>query len=313
MLQDKDLRYICNLLHPVNVISLTREIISQSNFKTLSGPGEYDLILNVNETYLNIKFIVKDYIKYIKVRDNIKILDLEPALTLRALGVLGSVCDLELVQSAWREETIAIWSNTASAAMPGKVTIKGLDCTQQQLDLASIKAVSRFFRSNYHYNTAVLRGCYFVRDDNRVMVPIRYDKNNAISNYCIDASVMPLSTIKSKLFKVNKELIKVKRDHPYVFELHKELVKAWAKHGGLLYSPAAAFVSCVGQFGIQEGRSALATEFNGIPTSVTVCKLENNQVNICCNLDHRAWDGASAGEFYSFLEKEIQTILREEI
>jgi hypothetical protein len=145
------------------------------------------------------------------------------------------------------------------------------------------------------------------------MLPIRYGKKHAISNYCIETCNMSIQNIKSRLFKVTKELVKLNKTQPYLFDIHKDLVKAWAQHGGLIYSPAAAFVSCVGQFGVEEGWSALATAFNGIATIVTVCKLMDDKINICCILDHRAWDGAATGEFYQFLKHRIPKILKEEV
>lgn len=309
MLKDSDLKHIATLLHPT--------FISNFTYDNASGPlawfpNDQALVVYATDGYNRAAKLIKEYIKYVKVRDNIKVLDLEPALTMRALGVLGDVCNLELIQNAWREETIAIWEKD-SAAMPGMVVIEDIKCSQQTLDLAAIKTVSKYFKENSHHNTAILRSKYYMRYDNKVMVPIRYDKDNSISNYCLDASIMPLSLIKTKLFKVTKEFIRIKKERPIIFDLHKDLIKAWAKHGGLIHSPAAAVVSCVGQFGIETGWSPIATSFNGIPTVVTVCKLEKGAVNICCTLDHRAWDGYSAGHFYQYLKKEIPKTIKEAV
>ena len=304
-LTNKDIRLLYQWMHPEYVISAASEY------------GDGDPVLGASQAWTEIRNQVKDYIKYIRTTRNLKQKDLKLAQALRAMGFVGVRQHVYPLPDPfeWRRFTTEVWSPGMSATgplMPGKITIEVEDVSQSVIDYCSVILSSRMLYDIPECNRALLRNKVYSRDSFEIMFnfTIKSKLGIYVPNFIVcDPSNWTIRQLKRNLVRGRKKILEVE-NHP-LKSLGTSVRSAWIKDGGLIASPAGLMITCVGSTGVETGHAPLMTDFNGIPTYLTIGKLVNGNVDISLTADHRVYDGHIAGQIYSYFKENLPKIIRE--
>jgi len=326
MLDEKDLQTVFGWLSPEYLLQCSKEhgikVASSMICHPYDGTASQDKIENLLEliltnprilhvfgaldAYKEVRSQIRNYIRWVRVRDGIKTRDIQLALHLRIAGYVGNVQPLTLLDgiSSWRKIASKLWAD-GSGTIPGEVEILVEGASQKDVDAAVIKAVAEALFLNDSLNKALLQGALWQRHTPHVMVNLAPERES-VKSLILDPVNLSLKDIRKRIWKSVRAFIKMK-DSP-LKSLSDVLWESWLEWG-LIHSPAGAMISCVGSKGVYKGFSSLLTNFNGIPAAFTVGQVRNSRVWVSGNFDHRVFDADHCGKFYRFLEKRVPELL----
>lgn len=267
-------------------------------------------VLGAEGAYKESRSLIRNYLRFIKKRDNISINDLNLALLLRQAGYVGNFQPVTPITNltSWRELTFKIWENGVGSWTPGDIQIEIGNANQKAVDLAVIKAASEALLLFPEVNRAILQNSLWQRTNSHVMIHME-PAPEQIRSIIIDPAQMSLKQLKNKLFKSLKALIKAEKSE--FKPLTDQLFSAWCETG-FIASPAGVMISCVGSKGIYKGKPALLTHINGIPSALVIGKVDNHKVWVTAEFDHRANDAHHCSRYYNYLINRVPEILGEE-
>ena len=288
--RNDDLALLMTLLGPNHVLARAEEY------------GEGCLVSGAPEAYAEVRSQIRQYIQFVRWRDEVTTHDLQIANSLRAVGWIPYSYEhvTPLEPSVWRDTAEVFWGKSPGL-IPGEVQVEVGNSTQDQVDLASILLMSEALAKYSETNRAILQGKTWQRHSSEVMVHRNLRGN--IKSIVLNPVGKDLKWVKGKLSKGLRKLLEDEKKPTQLSAMAPQLMQAWAR-AGFITSAAGAMISLVGKAGVERGQSALVP-CNGIPIAVTVGKVLDGKVWIGLNIDHRAIDGDDAGKLYQYLKAHL--------
>lgn len=292
---ERDLLFFYELLSPKSIRPLAEKL------------GNGSMVLGAQLAYKVVREKVKNYARYIRYRDQLpNIQSLKLASNLRYMGYVGNFQPVYPLQSGgiWRDTACEIFGG--NGIIPGWFSIEVGNRRTSEVQRAVIIAASSMLVDKPHLNRAVLNNSVYRRTDGHVMIHVDLG-HEQVRSVILDAAHLEYQRdLKKPLIKAVRSAVEAD-NHPLKVIADK-LLQEWLK-AGFIGSPAGVMISPVGEVGVHQGWAALVPG-NGVPIAVTVGKVrDNGMCNICCAIDHRAFDGRHAGEIYEYLELKILEVL----
>lgn len=292
---------IAQLIHP----NLVEEALENKNILA---------ILGARGAAVESRNNIRSYLRYVRHRDNIKVIDLKLAQAMRRAGWVGSYQPVEplIPITRWRDNTRYIWPK-GNGIITNRVLVKvPKERSRRDKDIAVIKAVSDMLVENSSMNRAILQGYPWQRTTGHVMINLEPSREQ-IRTVLIDASDLTFKETSRKLTTCVRSLIKAERSYPEEVQVVDELFKRWCKVG-TISSPAGAMLSLVGaKLGIgSEGQLALLSNINGIGLGVTAGLLDDETIVLWASFDHRLFDADHEGIFRDNMVLKIPKLLEED-
>lgn len=257
---------------------------------------------------------IRSYLRYIRHRDNIKIVDIGLASKMRKAGWLGSFQRVDLLTdlTEWRDDTKAIWPN-GNGIITSKLTIP-IEQPGYKVDVAVVKALSEMLVRYPRLNRAFLQGRAWQRYDGHLMINLE-PKREQVRTALIDASNLSFEQTSAKLTKSVRNLIKAEKEYRKEAKVLDTLFKRWCKTG-FIASPAGAMVSLVGTKFLPatgaEGQAALLTNVNGIGIGVISTYSSPNECVLWAGFDHRLYDADHESKYLIHMQERVPALLRGE-
>lgn len=285
-----DLSVLTTLLSPEYLIPLSERY------------GGGDAVLGAKEAWQDVRAACREYIRYIRWRDQITSKDLELALLFRSLGwIQNHQHVIQVPPSEWRETAKDLWPT--GGEITGEIQVNTNGFSQSVIDKASIIALSNTLKRIPSVNRAFLQNRCWQRTTPEVM--FNFELRGEVRSAIFNASGRDIDWLERK---ITRALISAKRVQKHELSyIGPQMLREWSQYG-FISSPAGAMIATVGLAGVYKGKAPLI-DCNGIPISVVVGKVVDDRVWLTFAIDHRCIDGRAAGRLYQSMAKEIGRLL----
>lgn len=289
LLRGSDKQIICQFLSPDYIIPAARHY------------GNGDPVLGALDGYREARNAIREYIRFVRYRDNLSRHDLSLAQSLRALGWIGNFQKVSPF-SEDRSVALSAWKG-ADDNIPGAIQVYVEGAPQDVAQRAAVRVISRLFEDLPHLNRALLDGKVWRRHDPTILHNIKLEGRFPRSLSYSPANWGTDAEHKKQMKRMLRRLLQVEKHE--LRPLGEKLMCAW-NEVGFIASPAAAMISTTNT---SLGWSCLYPP-NGIPLAFNIGRLESGSMNIGVSVSHRVFDGSDAEEIYDYLEKEVPAELR---
>jgi hypothetical protein len=270
-----------------------------------------DVVAGAVPAYDEVRQQVREFIHYVRRRDDTTLHDLKLSLLVRAVGLtMPRKKYVHPIRVPGREEAVALWPQGEN--IPGAAQVECGDVEHPRLARAVVRAVSNMLDQNPRMNRAILMGSVYQRTTAEVMYHVSLGKGRGLRTVVVNPQGRDDAWLVKRMRRALRHLLLAEKhelvDGVLARDVASWMLTRWA--GRFLTSHAGAMVSTLPK--LEQGWPALAP--NGVPLAIGVCRIQNGRAWLTSAADHRAFDGDEdgVGDMFEFLAAEVPRIMGED-